>query len=68
MTRGNETEAICAKGCVRDMSEKDRYQPETMKKGGVQKKDPIKALGNTAIKGPDKRALGDAAIKGAEKK
>lgn len=50
------------------MSEKNLYQPETMSNRGVQKKDPVRALGNTAIKAPDKRALGSAAIKGATKK
>ncbi len=50
------------------MKEKDRYQPETMEKRGVQKPDPIKELGRTALRGPDKRALGKTAIKGTEKK
>lgn len=50
------------------MSEKNLYQPETLKNKGVQKKDPIKTLGSMAVKSPDKRDLGRTAIKGANKK
>lgn len=50
------------------MSEKDLYQPETMKKKGMQKKDPIKTLGGMAVNSPDKRDIGRTAIKGANKK